>query len=163
MTKILVADDEADLEVLIKQKFRRKIREQEYEFIFASNGKDALEKIQENPDKPTAYYTVWFVTLLFIFIEMAPMLLKLMTSSGAYENRISQIEATYGTAGRLRRSLDLEEYKSNRGLVQRLARSQRSIIHKAMEAWHKAQLDRLRDDPEYFSTLFNENRDNQNS
>ena len=27
MTKILVADDEADLEMLIKQKFRQKIRE----------------------------------------------------------------------------------------------------------------------------------------
>jgi class 3 adenylate cyclase/FixJ family two-component response regulator len=50
MTKILVADDEPDLEMLIKQKFRQKIREQKYEFVFASNGKDALEKIQLNPD-----------------------------------------------------------------------------------------------------------------
>ena len=45
MAKILVADDETDLEMLIKQKFRRKIREQQYEFIFAVNGNDALEKI----------------------------------------------------------------------------------------------------------------------
>jgi len=50
MAKILVADDEVDLEMLIKQKFRQKIREQEYEFIFAVNGNDALEKIQLNPD-----------------------------------------------------------------------------------------------------------------
>jgi len=50
MSKILVADDETDLEILIKQKFRQKIREQKYEFIFAINGKDALEKIQLNPD-----------------------------------------------------------------------------------------------------------------
>jgi adenylate cyclase len=50
MTKILVADDEKDLEVLIKQKFRQKIREQQYEFIFAVNGNDALEKIQQQPD-----------------------------------------------------------------------------------------------------------------
>ena len=50
MSKILVADDETDLEVLIKQKFRQKIREQQYEFIFATNGKDALEKIQQHPD-----------------------------------------------------------------------------------------------------------------
>ena len=46
MTKILVADDEADLEILIKQKFRRQIREHQYEFIFALNGREALEKIQ---------------------------------------------------------------------------------------------------------------------
>jgi len=50
MTKILVADDEADLETLIRQKFRQKIREQHYEFVFAINGKDALEKIQQHPD-----------------------------------------------------------------------------------------------------------------
>lgn len=50
MAKILVADDETDLEMLIKQKFRQKIREQQYEFVFAVNGNDALHKIQENPD-----------------------------------------------------------------------------------------------------------------
>jgi len=50
MTKILVADDEADLEVLIRQKFRQKIREKKYEFIFAVNGVDALDKILKNPD-----------------------------------------------------------------------------------------------------------------
>ena len=50
MAKILVADDETDLEMLIKQKFRQKIREHQYEFIFAVNGKDALEKIQQHPD-----------------------------------------------------------------------------------------------------------------
>jgi adenylate cyclase len=50
MAKILVVDDEADLEVLVKQKFRRKIRENEYEFIFAQNGEEALERIKEHPD-----------------------------------------------------------------------------------------------------------------
>ena len=50
MTKILVADDEADLETLIRQKFRQKIREQHYEFVFAINGRDALNKIVEHPD-----------------------------------------------------------------------------------------------------------------
>ena len=50
ITKILVADDEVDLEVLIRQKFRQKIREQHYEFIFAHNGKEALEKLVEYPD-----------------------------------------------------------------------------------------------------------------
>ena len=50
MTKILVADDETDLEMLIKQKFRQKIREQQYEFVFAVNGNDALNKIQQHPD-----------------------------------------------------------------------------------------------------------------
>jgi adenylate cyclase len=50
MAKILVADDEPDLEVLIKQKFRQKIREGEYEFVFAVNGRDALNKLKKHPD-----------------------------------------------------------------------------------------------------------------
>jgi adenylate cyclase len=50
MTKILVADDETDLELLIKQKFRRQIREKEFEFVFAMNGVDALEKLGSHPD-----------------------------------------------------------------------------------------------------------------
>jgi adenylate cyclase len=50
MAKILVVDDEADLELLVKQKFRRKIRENIYEFIFAQNGEEALEKVKEHAD-----------------------------------------------------------------------------------------------------------------
>jgi adenylate cyclase len=45
MTHILVVDDEADLETLIKQKFRRQIRDKEYEFSFAINGVEALSKL----------------------------------------------------------------------------------------------------------------------
>src|SRR6187431_1722868 len=50
MAKILVVDDETDLEVLIKQKFRQKIREHKYEFLFAINGKHALEQLELNED-----------------------------------------------------------------------------------------------------------------
>jgi adenylate cyclase len=50
MAKILVVDDEADLELLIKQKFRRKIRENVYEFVFAQNGEEALARLIEHPD-----------------------------------------------------------------------------------------------------------------
>lgn len=46
MTKILVADDEADLEQLIRQKFRQKIRDKQYDFVFAVNGRDAIEKLK---------------------------------------------------------------------------------------------------------------------
>jgi adenylate cyclase len=50
MAKILVVDDEPDLEVLIKQRFRKQIRDRQYEFIFAVNGADALDKIRESED-----------------------------------------------------------------------------------------------------------------
>lgn len=50
MAKILVVDDEVDLEILIKQKFRQKIREHHYDFIFAMNGKHALQQLADHPD-----------------------------------------------------------------------------------------------------------------
>lgn len=50
MIKILIVDDETDLEILIRQKFRQKIREHKYEFVFAVDGNDALKKLKESPD-----------------------------------------------------------------------------------------------------------------
>lgn len=48
--KILVVDDEADMEPMIRQKFRRHIREKMFDFEFAFNGLEALEKIDKNPE-----------------------------------------------------------------------------------------------------------------
>ncbi|NRB53900.1 MAG: response regulator [Saprospiraceae bacterium] len=49
-TKILVVDDEPQLEYLITQKFRRQIRAKEFELVFALSGLEALEKIREQTD-----------------------------------------------------------------------------------------------------------------
>ncbi|MCX6305193.1 MAG: SpoIIE family protein phosphatase [Bacteroidetes bacterium] len=48
--KIMVVDDEVDLESLIIQKFRRQIRDGLYDFVFAHNGLEALTKLIEYPE-----------------------------------------------------------------------------------------------------------------
>ncbi len=48
--KILVVDDEIDLEPLVRQKFRRQIRDGIYQFLFAFNGLEALAKLIEYPE-----------------------------------------------------------------------------------------------------------------
>ena len=48
--KILSVDDETDLELLLTQFFRRKIRKGEYEFFFAHNGLEALQVLLKHPD-----------------------------------------------------------------------------------------------------------------
>ena len=45
LARILVVDDEPDLQTLIRQKFRNKIKANEYEFHFAENGAEALERL----------------------------------------------------------------------------------------------------------------------
>lgn len=92
MTKILVADDEIDLEVLIKQKFRQKIRDRKYEFVFAINGNDALDKLQLHPDVSIVLSDINMpemdgLTLLTKLSESSPLTKTVMVSAyGDMEN-----------------------------------------------------------------------------
>ncbi len=48
--KILVVDDEPDLQPLMLQRMRRSIRAGKYIFVFAGNGVEALERLREQED-----------------------------------------------------------------------------------------------------------------
>ena len=48
--QILVVDDEPDLEPLMMQRMRRRIRRGTHSFDFANDGIEALEKLNDNPD-----------------------------------------------------------------------------------------------------------------
>ena len=48
--KILVVDDEPDLEPLLLQRMRRAIRAGRYEFVFAGNGLEALQKLDQDEE-----------------------------------------------------------------------------------------------------------------
>ncbi len=48
--KILAVDDEPDFEFLIRQRFRRQIREGEFAFRFAHHGEEALSALDAEPD-----------------------------------------------------------------------------------------------------------------
>lgn len=47
--KILIVDDEPDLELLINQRFRKQIKEGIFYFVFAANGKEALSTLEQDP------------------------------------------------------------------------------------------------------------------
>ena len=48
--KILVVDDEPDVEPLVLQRMRRDIRRRKYEFVFAQNGVEALDVLSRDED-----------------------------------------------------------------------------------------------------------------
>ena len=48
--KILIVDDEPDLQPLILQRMRRNIRSGRYTFVFAGNGIEALEQLSQDPE-----------------------------------------------------------------------------------------------------------------
>ena len=47
--KVLIVDDEIDFELLIQQRFRKRIKDGEFEFVFAHDGQEALNKLKEDP------------------------------------------------------------------------------------------------------------------
>ena len=97
-TKILVVDDEADLELLIKQKFRRKIRESTYEFVFAANGQEALTRILENPDTD--------VILSDINMPVMDGLTLLSHTHAEHPDMKTVIVSAYGDLGNLRTAMN---------------------------------------------------------
>lgn len=46
--KVLVVDDERDIQTLFEQRFRKEIREKLIEFIFAFSGEEALSYLEQN-------------------------------------------------------------------------------------------------------------------
>ncbi|OSZ73595.1 adenylate/guanylate cyclase domain-containing response regulator [Chitinophagaceae bacterium IBVUCB2] len=102
MAKILVVDDEADLEVLIKQKFRQKIREQQYEFVFAANGVKALEQLELHLD----------VDVVLSDINMPEMDgLTLLTKLGEQNGLLkSVIVSAYGDMDNIRTAMNRGAY-----------------------------------------------------
>jgi CheY-like chemotaxis protein len=52
--KILVVDDEKDVQVLFEQRFRKEIRNKEIEFVFAFSGEEALGYLNEHMEEHEA-------------------------------------------------------------------------------------------------------------
>ncbi|MEK7227007.1 MAG: response regulator [Bacteroidota bacterium] len=46
--KILVVDDEKDVQVLFEQRFRREMKSGEMQFVFAFSGEEALDYLEQN-------------------------------------------------------------------------------------------------------------------
>ncbi len=102
-SRILVVDDEPDLESLILQKFRSKIKAKEYEFYFAENGVQALEKIANDGS----------IDLILTDINMPVMDgLTLLSKINELDNKIlrSVIVSAYGDMENIRTAMNRGAY-----------------------------------------------------
>lgn len=101
--KILVVDDEPDLEHLILQKFRKKISTKEYEFQFARDGAEAFDKIVNNGS----------INLILTDINMPVMDgLTLLSKINELNNRLlrSVIVSAYGDMKNIRTAMNRGAY-----------------------------------------------------
>lgn len=113
--KILVVDDEDDLELLIRQKFRSQIREHQYEFIFAHNGVEALSRLEEHPDLDMVFSDINMpemdgLVLLKEIHERNPLLRTVMIS--AYSDMANiRLAMNRGAFDFIGKPLDLEDFE----------------------------------------------------
>jgi sigma-B regulation protein RsbU (phosphoserine phosphatase) len=97
--KILSVDDEVDLEVLLTQYFRRKIRKGEYEFYFAHNGVEALTLLLQHKD----------ISIILSDINMPEMDgLTLLTKVNEMQNPALKciMVSAYGDMGNIRQAMN---------------------------------------------------------
>ncbi len=120
--QILIVDDEADMELLIRQKFRRQIRDKEFQFFFSQNGVQALQVLAAQPG----------VDLVLSDINMPVMdgLTLLAKLKDAGDSRRAVIVSAYGDMSNIRTAM-------NRGAVDFLTKpiefeDMETTIHKSL-------------------------------
>jgi sigma-B regulation protein RsbU (phosphoserine phosphatase) len=95
---ILVVDDEPDLELLITQRFRKEIRDKALQFVFASNGEEALAKLGSNGETD--------VVLTDINMPVMDGLTLLSNLNQAYPLLRAVIVSAYGDMANIRTALN---------------------------------------------------------
>lgn len=114
-------------------------------------------------EKSSIFWAKWLITLLFIFIEVAPVLFKLMAESGPYDDimdrlkhesfvneqqKISDINDRINTSIKIsteknQNKLDAE-IAGNKALLNKIALAQAEIAELAVEKWKKEEKKKLR-------------------
>ncbi|MGF1673211.1 MAG: ATP-binding protein [Rivularia sp. (in: cyanobacteria)] len=110
--KLLFVDDEPDLQELICQKFRKQIRQAEYQIYFASNGIEALKIISSYPDLDLVITDINMpgmdgLTLLTKIKELKPDFKTIVISGGGMENMRKAMNA--GAFDLLIKPINLQE------------------------------------------------------
>jgi hypothetical protein len=113
-------------------------------------------------EKPIIWWAKWLITLLFIFIEIAPVLFKLMAESGPYDDimerikhetnvlekqKISDLNDNINTSIKIsteKNQIRLEaELLGNKALLEKIAFAQAEVAEIAVEKWKEEELKKL--------------------
>ena len=137
---------------------------QEIPFYEVQDGKKVLTKVER--EKTVVWYAKWLITLLFIFIEIAPIMFKMMTERGTYDDILdrikhetkvkqlllqSNINEEINTAVKVHADKNSQklnaELAANKDLLDTIANAQAEIAQVAIEEWKKEQLEKVKNNP----------------
>ncbi|XMO86747.1 DUF4407 domain-containing protein [Algibacter sp. AS12] len=128
------------------------------------DGKKVLAKVEV--EKTVVWYAKWLITLLFIFIEIAPIMFKMMTERGTYDDILDRIKheakvkqlllqsninqeiniAVKVHADKNSQKLNAE-LTANKALLESIASAQAEIAKEAINEWKKEQLEKVKNNP----------------
>ncbi len=117
--KILVVDDETDVEMLFRQQFRRELREQRFKMDFALSANDALALLSATPDNDDLILILSDINMPGMTgIELLPKIkaarptlpVIMITAYGDAETRRRALEA--GATGLLTKPIDFPMLKN---------------------------------------------------
>jgi len=136
-SKILVIDDEPDVVLLMKQRFRKKIRESVYEFIFATDGEDALEKLRQHPDTDVVLSDINMprmdgLTFLARVGEVNPLVKVIMVSAYSDMSNI-RVAMNRGAFDFLVKPIDFEDLDATLNKALRHVTELRQMVRSAEE------------------------------
>lgn len=137
--KILDGQKEGDIKIknLEKECEKEKIEKNENFATSLLAQHESLSRLTR--ERSGVWIMVLVVTILFVFIEIAPILVKLMAEAGPYDQAIEDIEYEYSSESKQRRYLIREELKLNKGLISRMAVEQRNAMKRAIDEWRDKQ------------------------
>lgn len=118
-----------------------------------------LEALSRLTDKyAILFFVKWMITILFVFIEIAPILFKMMTERGPYddimdrmkhEHKVRQLEIQSNTNQEINTAVRLHtdkfeqklnaELQANKEILEAISKAQQEIALVAIETWKEEQ------------------------
>ena len=135
--KVLFIDDEPDVELLMKQRFRKQIREGRYELLFACDGEDGLEKLRQHPDTDVVLSDINMprmdgLTFLSRVGEVNPLVKVIMVS--AYSNMSNlRVAMNRGAFDFLVKPIDFQDLDATLAKALRHVTEVRQMVRSAEE------------------------------
>ncbi|MEH1009200.1 DUF4407 domain-containing protein [Winogradskyella sp. ECml5-4] len=125
------------------------------------DGEKVLVSVEK--EKTAVWYAKWLITILFIFIEIAPILFKMMTERGTYDDILdrikheakvkqlllqSNINQEINSSVKVHTAMNElkieEELKTNNDLIKNIAKAQAEVAAIAIEQWKEEQMELVR-------------------
>lgn len=141
---ILMVDDEADVEILIKQKFKQEIKSKKYTFEFAYNGVQALRLLEANPT----------IRIVLSDINMPEMdgLILLEKISKQFPDVVVIMISAYSDMDNIRKAMNYGAYDfltkplNFTDLTNTIHKAQRYVLQMQTALTNKTQLNKILDE-----------------